>query len=140
MTSWLPPHAKILATEREILDDVIARLELPACLASNRLPELNQFFSSWHARHTKMFMIDVAPVAMWKRVSSSLYFNFLAYTLAIRVMLSPDMPSNSEGRGEYADLAYALIRLFQKELGALYGRDAEKHNPHLGMLYLFLIN
>lgn len=139
MVSWLPPHAKMLPEEREVLVDVISRIELPACLASNRLPELSQFFSSWRARHTKMFMMDVAPVAMWQRISSSLYFNFLAYSFAIRVMLSPDMPSTPEERTEYADLAYILIRLFQKELGVLYGRDEEKHNAHLGLFFYLLL-
>ncbi len=94
-----------------------------------RKPRAIVEFERWKATEYRSFLLYTGPVCLLHILPAQLYDNFMLLSVAITVVLSPSLCQ------EYADYSRALLILFVKHFGELYGQDKLTYNVH-GLIHL----
>ena len=78
----------------------------------------------WKATELRFFMLYSGLVVLKTHVDSILYDNFILFSLAMRILLSPTLCIS------HVDYAQILLTEFVKQFGAIYGRESLVYNVH----------
>jgi hypothetical protein len=78
----------------------------------------------WKATELRFFMLYSGPVVLKTHVDARLYDNFMLFSLAMRILLSPTLCAS------HCDYAQILLLEFVQQFGKIYGQDGLVYNVH----------
>ena len=90
----------------------------------SRKPRSLLEYKMWKATELRLFLIYTGPVVLKGLVSSEVYSNFLDLSVAIRILLTPEL---LESHLQYSK---QLLRYFVESFCKLYGEDQMVYNVH----------
>lgn len=105
-------------------------LSLNSCITSDfaRKHRTLQDLCRWKATEFRFFLLYSGPVVLKNIISEECYNNFMALSIAMLILLSPDL-------GFLVDYARELLDFFVHSFQSIYGLQYVSHNVH-GLLHL----
>ena len=106
------------------ISDQLSRIrsEIPREFA--RKPRALHEVSRWKATELRQFLLYTGPIVLLKKLPSKLYDHFLLLSVAMYILLHPDLCPL------FYDYAGKLLLLFFKNFGNLYGYEFLVYNTH----------
>jgi len=89
-----------------------------------RRPRSLSEYKQWKATELRLFLLYVGPVCLKGVLSSEKYSNFLDLSVAMRLLLSPQLHQH------YLSYSEQLLQYFVSQFGSLYGKDQLVYNVH----------
>lgn len=99
----------------------LCRQSLPRSF-SRKLRSLSDY-SQWKATEFRQFLLYTGPVMLYQRLPSQHYRNFLVFSCAMRILLSPLCR-------EFCGFARKLLRFFVTNFAKIYGTKVLVNNTH----------
>lgn len=89
---------------------------------SSRKPRSLHEYSQWKATEFRQFLLYTSPVVLFNTFPKRLYRNFIVLSVAMRILLSPDLCSN------YCDYAENLMKCFVTDFDKIFGNEFLVYN------------
>lgn len=121
-----PLPLRLSATHRRLISDQLISFRQALPSEFNRLPRELSHLHYWKATELRTFLLYLGPVTLKPFLDEDKYNHFLQLHVALTILLSPKMCSNSKMR-EYAR---GLLGNFVHKVSLLYGPQYLTHNFH----------
>lgn len=89
----------------------------------SRKPRAIEDVARWKASEFRQFLLYTGPVVLKNILSSDCYENFMAFSVAMRIFLSPNYE-------QYVEFARKLLVYFVKSFEQIYGSEFISYNFH----------
>ncbi|KAJ8039656.1 hypothetical protein HOLleu_13728 [Holothuria leucospilota] len=92
----------------------------------SRKPRSLREVDRWKATEFRQFLIYTGPLVLSCRMPRHLYHNFMILSVAVQILLSPNLCNQSS----LIDYSEELLKLFVPDFSKLYGKEMVVYNVH----------
>lgn len=119
-----PLTCRISSSVLTVVSENLKRLRQNLPRNFSRKPQSLYEYSQWKATEFRQFLLYTGPVVLFNAFPKCVYKNFLVLSVAIRILLSPDLCS------DYCDYAEKLLKFFVTNFAKIYGSEFLVYNTH----------
>jgi len=126
INQWIngPRECKLSSNHVAVISGHLALMKCHIPREFSRKPRSLVDFKHWKATELRFFLLYAGPLCLKGILSREKYTHFLDLSVAIRLLLSPQLCQN------YLDYAEQLLKYFVGCVGCLYGKDQLVYNVH----------